>query len=75
MKKGLLYIAVLGMTAALAGCGAKEKTEDSQISSTEKTENVTESQGTEVTEQKAISYLTGLPIDKELEFSRPLAVL
>lgn len=78
MKKGLLYIAVLGVTVALAGCGPKEKTEDSQISSAEKTENVTESQGAEVTEQteqKAISYLTGLPIDKELEFSRPLAVM
>ena len=78
MKKRLLYIAVLGMLAALAGCGQKEKTEEPQIGSAEKTEGVTESQGSEITqeaEQKTISYLTGLPIDKELEISRPLAVM
>ena len=78
MKKRLLYIAVFGMLAALAGCGPKEKMQEIQNSSTEKTENVTEFQNTEViqeAEQTATSYLTGLPMDKELEMSRPLAVM
>ena len=69
MRKGLLYIAVLGMAFALAGCGGKEpqkETADSQGTVEEAVETV---------EGDAVSLLTGLPISEEVRTSRPLAVM
>lgn len=78
MKKGLLYIAVLGMFAVLAGCGAKAEIQNPQMGSTDKEENATESadsQESGETAKTAASYLTGLPIKEEDKLNRPLAVM
>ena len=69
MRKGLLYIAVLGMAFSLAGCGAKLQEQQSQ-----KEEAVTEKEE-EVITGETVSYLTGLPISEEVVNSRPLAVM
>lgn len=68
MRKGLLYIALLGMTVALAGCG--KKAELKQESEGEITKEVQE-----VITGEEVSYLTGLPIREEIKRSRPLAVM
>ena len=69
MRKGLLYIAVLGLAVALAGCGKKEElpseTQQSESATIDEKENTGES----------VSYLTGLPISEEVKNSRPLAVM
>ena len=77
MKKGLLYIAVLGMLVSLAGCGQKEEVQLPEISVIDKAEENAESGnvGETVEEQKAFSYLTGLPISAEQKLNRPLAVM
>lgn len=69
MRKGLLYIAVLGMAVTLAGCGKMEelKSQDQQ------TDSVT-AEEEEITGE-AVSFLTGLPISAEVVNSRPLAVM
>ena len=69
MRKGLLYIAVLGMAFSLAGCGAKLQEQQSQ-----KEEAVTKKEE-EVITGETVSYLTGLPISEEVVNSRPLAVM
>lgn len=70
MRKGLLYIAVLGMAFALSGCGGEkapqEETADSQGTVGEAVETI---------EGDAVSLLTGLPISEEVSKSRPLAVM
>ena len=70
MRKRLLYIAVLGMTLALAGCGAKLK-EQQQLQK----EEVAAEKEEEVITGETVSYLTGLPISEEVVNSRPLAVM
>ena len=68
MRKGLLYIAVLGMTFALAGCGGRpEQLQESGNKIKEETQ--------EVITGDEVSYLTGLPISEEVKQSRPLAVM
>ena len=69
MRKGLIYIAVLGMTVALSGCGNKKELQPSS----QQTEVITEED--EEISGEAVSYLTGLPISKEVMNSRPLAVM
>ena len=69
MRKGLLYIAVLGMAFSLTGCGAKLQEQQSQ-----KEEVVVEKEE-EVITGETVSYLTGLPISEEVVNSRPLAVM
>lgn len=72
MRKGLLYMAVLGMMFALAGCGENKPQEEKSPETTEKTEEkVTESESG----GDAVSYLTGLPIGEEKKQNRPLAVM
>ena len=68
MRKGLLYIAALGMAVALAGCGKMEelKSQDQQTESAIKEEELT---------GEAVSFLTGLPVSEEVVNSRPLAVM
>ena len=68
MRKGLLYIAALGMAVALTGCGKMEelKSQDQQTESAIKEEEIT---------GEAVSFLTGLPISEEVVNSRPLAVM
>lgn len=70
MRKGLIYISILGMTLALAGCGGKkepgQESNDSQEIVVETTESV---QG------DVVSYLTGLPVSEEVSKARPLAVM
>ena len=77
MKRGLLYIAVLGMLVSLAGCGQKKEVQIPEVSIIDKTEENVESGnvGETVEEQKAFSYLTGLPISIEQKLNRPLAVM
>ena len=70
MRKGLLYITVLGMALAMAGCGGKLK--EQQQGQQEQTVSEKEE---EVVSGEAVSYLTGLPISEELVNSRPLAVM
>ena len=69
MRKGLLYIAVLGMTVALVACGKKE----------ESPSKIQQSDSTTIDEEEitgeVVSYLTGLPISEEVKNSRPLAVM
>ena len=67
MRRGLLYIAALGMTLALAGCGGKQYPEQG-------TEKPNEQVQEEISGD-AVSYLTGLPISGEVQQSRPLAVM
>lgn len=67
MRKGLVYIAALGLVAALAGCGSRAVEE-----TTESVETVTE-QEAEV--KDAVSHLTGMPVSEEIRESRPLAVM
>ena len=67
MRKGVLYLAVLGMVLALGGCGGTTEPQKETVDSQEKTEEVV--QGDEV------SYLTGLPISEEVGNRRPLAVM
>lgn len=71
MRKGLLYIAVLGLAVTLAGCGCGKKEE--LPSETQQPESATVDK--EENTGDAISYLTGLPIDEEIKNSRPLAVM
>ena len=71
MRRGLLYIAALGMTLALAGCGGKQNPEQG----TEKKQEITKEQVQEEITGDAVSYLTGLPISEEIQESRPLAVM
>lgn len=73
MRRGVLYIAVLGMTLALAGCGGSQGTQKEQEDSQEKSEDVVN--GDEEISGDAVSYLTGLPISEEIANSRPLAVM
>ena len=81
MRKGLLYIVALSMIAVLAGCGSKTETENAKNDSIGNKVQEEASVETEVTEEQVEqedtvrSYLTGLPISKELEYSRPLAVM
>lgn len=72
MRKGLLYMAVLGMTLALAGCGKGESQDNRNSETTEKTEEAVN--GIE-TDEDAVSYLTGLPVSEEQKLSRPLAAM
>lgn len=69
MRKGLLYIAVLGLAVALSGCGKKEELpsdiQQSESATIDEKENTGES----------VSYLTGLPISEEVKNIRPLAVM
>lgn len=69
MRKGLLYIAVLGLAVALSGCGKKE----------ELPSKIQQSDSTTIDEEEitgeVVSYLTGLPISEEVKNSRPLAVM
>lgn len=67
MRKGLLYITVLGMALALAGCGGEKSPQEETADPQERTE--------EVVTGDAVSYLTGLPISKEVSNSRPLGVM
>ena len=68
MRKGLLYIAILGLTVALAGCGKQEELQPhgQQTDFTAEEEEIT---------GEAVSFLTGLPISDEVQNSRPLAVM
>ena len=68
MRKGFIYIAILGMTVALAGCG--KKAEIKQEAEGEITEEIQE-----VIRGGEVSYLTGLPISEDVKQSRPLAVM
>jgi len=69
MRKSLIYLAVLGMTVFLAGCGS-EATEKTPI---EQGAEVSQEQDTE--SKDAVSYLTGLPVSEEIKNNRPLAVM
>lgn len=71
MRKGLLYIAVLGMAVALSGCGKKEEVQPS----VQHTEPAVKEEAEVEIEGDTVSYLTGLPISKEVANSRPLAVM
>lgn len=78
MRKGLLYIAILGMMTALAGCGGKAETKNPQTDASNKvgeTTESTDSQESVAVENTATSYLTGLPIEAEDILNRPLAVM
>lgn len=78
MRKGLLYIAMLGMMTALAGCGGKTGTQNPQTNPTDKVGESTESKDSQEVvgeEMMAASYLTGLPIKVEDSLNRPLAVM
>ena len=78
MRKGLLYIAMLGMMTALAGCGGKTGTQNPQTNPTDKVGEATESTDSQEVvgeEMMAASYLTGLPIKVEDSLNRPLAVM
>ena len=68
MRKGLLYIAVLGIAVALSGCGKQEELQPhgQQTDFTAEEEEIT---------GEAVSFLTGLPISDEVQNSRPLAVM
>ena len=70
MRKGLLYITVLGMAIAMAGCGGKLKEQQQG----QQQESVVEKEE-EVLTGESVSYLTGLPISEEVQNSRPLAVM
>ena len=69
MRKGILYVAVLGMAVALAGCGKRE----------ELPQQIQQPDSTIIDEEEitggAVSYLTGLPVSEEVKNSRPLAVM
>ena len=69
MRKGILYVAVLGMAVALAGCGKRGELS----AQTQQTDSTTIDKE-EITGE-AVSYLTGLPISEEVKNSRPLAVM
>ena len=69
MRRGLLYIAALGMAFALAGCGGKPEQEMQH--GAEKTEGQVQEEIT----GDMVSYLTGLPVSEEVKESRPLAVM
>ena len=69
MRKGLLYIAVLGLAVTIAGCGGKEPQKQPEQS------GETVSKEEEAITGETVSYLTGLPISEEMVNSRPLAVM
>ena len=69
MRKGILYVAVLGMAVALAGCGKREELPQQTQQSDSTTIDKEEITG------EAVSYLSGLPISEEVKNSRPLAVM
>lgn len=75
MRRGLLYMAVLGMTLALAGCGENKEPSQEAESSLEQTGNETAVNHGEDEEQDNFSYLTGLSVSEEVKNSRPLAVM
>ena len=70
MRKGLLYMTVLAMTLALAGCGGESKIQG------EKNDSGKDAVETEeIVDGDSVSVLTGLPISEEISKSRPLAVM
>ena len=69
MRKGLLYIAALGLSVSVIGCGGKEQPQETPSSVAESV------QTEEKIESEAVSYLTGLPISEEIQNNRPLAVM
>ncbi len=73
MRKGLLYIAVLGMALTLTGCGGNTEPQKETADSQGETEKVITEE--EVITGEAVSYLTGLPISEEVSNNRPLAVM
>ena len=75
MRKGLLYIAALGMTFALAGCGGDKTPQGEILNSQEKVEENLTGENEEVTEGDTVSVLTGLSVSEEVSRNRPLAVM
>lgn len=75
MRKGLLYIAVLGMTFALAGCGGDKTSQSKPMDSQGNVEENLAGENEEIIKGDAVSRLTGLPISEEIRNSRPLAVM
>lgn len=71
MRKGLLYIAALGLSMALAGCGGGASDETDPAESVK----IEEEQEKEAAEKTETSYLTGLPVSAQEQQKRPLAVM